>query len=51
MRMYDVLLNNLLNRLEYQDKQGTYKLSGNITKDEYDALEAAVRAYKQTAKK
>lgn len=37
------LLNNLKNRLHYNDKQNTYQLQGGITQDEVNAIFTGIR--------
>ncbi len=36
-----VLLRNLIERMEYNEKQSTWKLSGSITSGEFKALQDA----------
>ena len=42
-----ILLDNLHNRMEYDENYNRYKLSGAITKAEHDALYHAIEIYRK----
>jgi len=41
-----ILIDNLLHRFEYNEKQANWKLQGSITPDEKEALNEAYYAFK-----
>jgi len=45
-----VLIDNLLNRMEYNSTQRVWKLSGVITNNEYTALQEIVYSYRMNTK-
>ena len=42
-----ILLDNLKNRFEYNEKKGSFTIAGVITKDEYDAFIEAVNLLRE----
>lgn len=45
-----LLIDNLMNRLEYNRNNKTWKLSGCITQDEMEALSEMLREYRRPSK-
>ena len=46
-----VLLRNLMARIEYNEKQHNYKISGAITQDEFQALRESYDALLERARR
>ena len=42
-----VLMGNLLNRMDYNETQKTWRLTGNITEAEYESLQEAQRCLRE----
>jgi hypothetical protein len=43
-----ILLENLLQRMEYNEKNNYWKLSGSITRKEREAIRSAMEVYKES---
>jgi len=51
MKVDLVLLHNLVARMDYNERQDTWKLTGSVTKDEYHAIKYAIDTYSVQATK